>query len=191
MILSSTYLYYYVFLMEEWKEIPWFNGLYLVSNTWRVKSLMYWKERVLKQNDYRWYRWVKLYINKTCKHLFVHRLVMISFHWEHNYKKFVNHIDRDKANNYINNLERVTHQENMIHDRQTETIEKKNIRKEVSRINGIKCSKSVKQYSIEWELIDVRNSTMDIQRDKWYWNQGISRCCRWIQKKAYWFVWKY
>ncbi|WP_052076859.1 HNH endonuclease [Veillonella montpellierensis] len=56
---------------------------------------------------------VILRVNKMPKHYRVHRLMYDAF--LNTSKPFVNHIDGDKTNNKLENLETVTNQENVIH----------------------------------------------------------------------------
>ena len=56
----------------------------------------------------------QLYENKKRKKIYVHRLVMLHFA-ESSDKPCINHIDGNKQNNCIENLEWVTYSENMKH----------------------------------------------------------------------------
>ena len=75
-----------------------------------------WKGKVLKpdiaQNGY--YR-VTFSIHKKKKQFYLHRLIATHFIDNPNNLPQVNHIDGNKLNNSINNLEWVTVQENIIH----------------------------------------------------------------------------
>ena len=80
------------------------------------------KERglILKQaTHYKGYNYVLLYVDKENrkKHnkFFVHRLVAEVYLDNSENKKEVNHIDGDKKNNDVSNLEWCTHYENMKH----------------------------------------------------------------------------
>lgn len=111
---------------EEWKDIEGYEGYYQVSNHGRVKSLSrkrttgpkpgILKERILKGSiNSDGYKNVKLYKNGIKKTFKIHQLVVESFIQKNNKDECINHIDGDKTNNYINNLERCTIQENVIH----------------------------------------------------------------------------
>lgn len=64
---------------------------------------------------YRGYHHVHLRHAGERKRFFVHQLVAIAFHPNPESKPYVNHIDRDKTNNRIENLEWVTEKENTAH----------------------------------------------------------------------------
>ena len=113
--------------MEEvWKDIKGFEEIYQVSNFGRVKSLLrkrrnrngyfYIKEKILKQsiNTYG-YLQVCLYNNCERSVKRVHRLVAETFIPNPSNKPEVNHIDGNKTNNKIDNLEWVTSKENITH----------------------------------------------------------------------------
>ena len=129
---------------EIWKDIPGYEGLYQVSNYGRVKSLkrkqydinnkktvFQNKEIILKQNECKkGYLSVKLQKDKIKKTITVHRLVLTTFCPNKNnikclpnedisslkdYKLQINHIDTNKKNNKITNLEYCTNAYNRKH----------------------------------------------------------------------------
>lgn len=101
--------------MEEiWKDIQNYKGLYKVSNLGRVKSLFY-NNKVLKGNNSVGYLSVALYKNKERFSVKVHRLVAQAFISNPENKCCVNHINGNREDNRVENLEWVTNLENIIH----------------------------------------------------------------------------
>lgn len=101
--------------MEEeiWKEHPIYNT-YLISNTGKVKSKK--RNKILNQciDRYGYYQVPICYNNKKMTKL-AHRLVCETFLENLENKPQVNHIDCNKLNNNISNLEWCTCQENIDH----------------------------------------------------------------------------
>lgn len=112
-------------MKEAWKDIPNYEGLYQISNLGRVRSLEKTifsggvarrrKERILKSTNRRGYRQLTLSKGGDKEQKSVHRLVAESFIPNPDCKPEVNHIDGDKANNKMNNLEWCTRRENAVH----------------------------------------------------------------------------
>lgn len=99
---------------EEWKDIKGYEGLYKVSNCGRVYSLISNKLLILHrcQSDY---VWIGLHKDCKTKNFKVHRLVAEHFIPNPNNLPEVNHIDEDKDNNRIDNLEWCDHKTNCHH----------------------------------------------------------------------------
>ena len=113
--------------MELWKDIKGYEGLYKVSSLGRVKRLnrivtehtgniRHLKEKILKGGKYpNGYKFICLRKNNENKNVMIHRLVAQSFISNSNNKLCVNHIDGNKSNNSVENLEWCTHSENLKH----------------------------------------------------------------------------
>lgn len=93
----------------EWLEHPVYKG-YLVSRDGIVKGK---KGDILTPlaDSYGYLR-VAIMIGKVRKYRYIHRLVVETFIGEIETGKEVNHIDHDKTNNRLVNLELVSHSEN-------------------------------------------------------------------------------
>lgn len=106
---------------EIWKDIKGYEHLYQVSTLGRVKSLPKMKgfyknkERILNEIPIQGYKVVNLSKNNTVKHHLIHRLVAETFIDNPENKLFVNHINGNKSDNRINNLEWCTRSENDSH----------------------------------------------------------------------------
>lgn len=116
--------------MEEiWKDIPGYEG-YQVSDFGRVRThnkttftekhgVRIWKNRILKyksQNIRTGYR-VDLWKNGKPHTMLVARLVAFTFYNQdiNNHKLTVNHMDGNRLNNKLSNLELITLKENIQH----------------------------------------------------------------------------
>jgi hypothetical protein len=95
--------------MELWKDITSYEGSYWVSNFGRVKSC----RKVLK--CYCNGKYVQVMLGRKGKQPLIHRLVAEAFIPNPENKPQVNHIDGNKLNNNVDNLEWCTCAENMIH----------------------------------------------------------------------------
>ena len=103
---------------EEFRDIKGYEGHYQVSNFGRVKSLKKYggkNSRILKSADSKGFRQVVLWLNRKSPSRKVHQLVAVAFlgHQVDGHNRVINHIDGDKANNHVSNLEIVTHRENV------------------------------------------------------------------------------
>ena len=98
-------------MIEEWRPIEGYEGLYEVSNTGRVRSVdrFYYrlhKGKVLSPTKDRYgYLTVTLNCNGKSKTIKIHRLVAQAFLPNPDNLPQVNHKDEDKTNNNVDNLE--------------------------------------------------------------------------------------
>jgi hypothetical protein len=114
-------------MIEMWKDIKGYEGLYQVSNFGRVRSLdhiiitkcgnsMLIKGRMKKPtSDSNGYMVVNLQSRESKKLFKVHRLVAQAFIPNENCKPEVNHKDGKHDNNCVSNLEWCTSEENIKH----------------------------------------------------------------------------
>ena len=122
--------------MEEvWRTIVGYEGLYVVSNMGRVRSLeridslgRVVKEKILSpsKNGNEGYLFVYLYKNGKSKNHYIHRLVLSAFAPCENMENLeVNHLDENKENNNLNNLEWITHKDNQNYGTRNKRISEK------------------------------------------------------------------
>lgn len=119
-------------MKEIWVDIKGYEGYYQVSNLGNIRSrkrlifnpkhsdniksnLKICKSQEIKKSLTRGYNSVRLYRNNIGKTLRVCRLVSIAFLPNKENKPCVNHIDGNKENDNLDNLEWVTYIENMAH----------------------------------------------------------------------------
>lgn len=99
---------------EIWIDVIGYEGLYKISNLGNIKSLRFNREIILKPHYCKdGYIQFRLTVNNKITSYLAHRLVIK--HFLHNSTKEVNHIDFDKTNNNIVNLEYISRRENTTH----------------------------------------------------------------------------
>jgi hypothetical protein len=187
-------------MKEIWKDIYGFEDLYMVSNYGFVKS----KAREVTTNDKRGYSYITDKKEKILKNICnkngyakvslhkdgvqyqknVHRLVAEHFIQNVFNLPQINHIDGNKHNPKVDNLEWVTHSENCLHAHKTGLSKAKSIL-------GIenKRSKRVKQILPNGK-IKIWDSMMSAQRHG-YSSASICRVCKGISKTHKGSKWEY
>ena len=171
--------------MEEvWKEIEGFKGKYQISNLGRVKSLNYAKSgkegfiKPIKNKD--GYLIVKLYSDK-CYTKLVHRLVAENF--IDIPKLEVNHLNGNKEDNSINNLEWCTHPENERYSRKVLGKSTKMLER-----NG---GKEIIQYDLNDNYIKKWRSATEAGRMLNIRANHISACCNKKRNKTGGYKWRF
>ena len=103
--------------MLQWKEIQGYNGRYFISSNGQVKNKY---GKILKPWIRNGYYTIGLMVNKKRTNYYIHRLVAEYFLSNADKQRnFVNHLDGDKLNNNVSNLEWCTRQENAQHAYET------------------------------------------------------------------------
>ncbi len=174
--------------MEEvWKDVCGYEGLYVVSNQGRVISLERPKPyrdgfRTQRKREMRWhlvnggYAQMALTKNGERRQFLVHRLVAQAFIPNLLGRPQVNHIDGNKLNNCVENLEWCTAEENMLH----------------SSNAGLRTDlKPVDMFTTSGEYVRSYSCTKEAERDTGIWNQNISRCCNGKAETAGGYVWRF
>lgn len=152
------------------------NGLYQVSNLGNVKSLK--TNKILKKMLSEYYH-VALYKNKTKKHIKIHRLVAQAFLPNPNNYDCINHIDENKLNNNVENLEWCSKKYNCNYGIRNEKMSKSKSKYKIVQKN--KNNKIVKIWDCIW---DLEHGT---SYNKWV----IRQCCKNKCKTAYGYKWEY
>ena len=110
-------------MIELWKDIKGYEGLYQVSNLGRVKRVTTGGILKGRQNPHG-YLLVTLSKNNIKSTKTIHRLVAEAFIPKTENNPQANHIDEDKTNNKVSNLEWVTAKENINHGTRSERAAK-------------------------------------------------------------------
>lgn len=184
--------------MEEWRDIEGLEGYYQVSNTGSVRSLdrevvasIYGTKKILKgkmmkltssveksREQFGSYLVVNLRKEGKNKVWLVHQLVAKAFLDNPNNYPVVNHIDGNKHNNNVENLEWCTYRDNNIH------ALKNGLRK--PRGNAI-VQLSMEDRSIIAEFISVSEAS----RVTGIGRSSISHCVNGRIERAGGFYWEY
>lgn len=186
--------------MEEiWKDIKDYEDIYQVSNLGNVKSKTRvvnrkYQGQIIPQIVYgqemsfvihkKGYLRVWLAKNGKRKSYMVHRLVAEAFIPNVDNKPEVNHIDGNKQNNSVDNLEWVTGSENVVHS--FEVLKRKHF---LGKENW--ASKEVIQYNLNMNEVARYGSTYEAGKINSIQGKSIARCCRNERKTYKNFIWKY
>ena len=110
-------------MKEIFMDIKGYEGKYQVSNLGNIRNIK--TGRIMKQHKTKeGYMRIALCKNNKYKKYYVHRLVLETFKPNSNNELQVNHIDENKENNTLENLEWMTAKENANHGTRTERAAK-------------------------------------------------------------------
>ena len=178
------------FTIEVWRPVVGFEGLYEVSSFGSVRSLpkvhyaidgrvFHYDGHIVPQYIHNGYYQVTLKKDGHQHPYTVHRLVAKAFLLNPNGLPQVNHIDENRLNNNVNNLEWVTKRQNMNHGTLQQRLKLK--RKHVQ----------VNQYSMEGELLNTYFSIREAGRLAGVCHQSIRRCLLGSLKSTGGYKWGY
>ena len=125
--------------IEFWKDVDGYEGHYQVSNLGRVKSIKFGKEIILKEGvDSSGYPLISVYKDGTKKTRTIHQIVAIAFlgHKPNGYSVVVDHVDCNKMNNRLYNLQIISQRDNVTKD----------LRRGVSKYVGVSWKKQSKKW---------------------------------------------
>ncbi len=170
--------------MEEWRDITDFPN-YSVSHLGNVKNNK--TNKALKATLKGGYYNIMLINNQFRKSFKVHRLVALDFIPNPENKSDVNHKDKNKLNNNIDNLEWMTRKENNQH-RTIGLVYKSNKNKPIIRLNlnyDILENYNSIEHAGEWVFENKLTKSSHNGRN------AIGNCVNGLSNTAYGFRWKY
>ena len=175
---------------------------YLVTSHGRVFSLKHgeFKELKPRKNNYGYY-YLNLFKNGKRITKTIHRLVAQAFINNPDNKTDVNHIDENKTNNHVSNLEWVSHKENCNHGTRNERLSKTNTGKKRSEEAKRKISNAIKgsNHPRARAVIGFKINGCGIKYYKYiresekdgFIHSAISKCCEGKRKSHKGYVWYY
>ena len=171
-------------MQEIWKTINDFEG-YIISNFGNLISLKNSQTKYLtKRINKKGYVEYKLTRNGKSSYYKAHRLVAKTFIPNPENKPQVNHIDGNKQNNHVDNLEWCTNSENQLHAY-------RNVLKRPTRGHLRHNARPINQYDLygnfiqTWSCIKYASDNLNIHRS------NIILCCQGIYKSTHGFIFKY
>lgn len=176
-------------MKEEWRLI-WCSNYHWISSYGRVKSTRFKNEKIMKLNTLpSWYiQFCPTIEWRKRLNLYIHRIVAKIFIPNPEDKVEVNHIDWNKSNNNVNNLEWCTRSENTIHGFSNWLIK--------SNFIWSKHKRSFPKYKLlqidsDWNTIKTYNTVLDAIKELGVSRSSISKVCQWKQSNTKWYIFKY
>ena len=159
-----------------WKPVVGYEGLYEVSNCGKVRSVEHYTNghhlmaKELKPTMSQRYLYVKLYKNAKPRTIRLHRIVAEAFVPNPMHKPQVNHINGNRLDNSVGNLEWCTSSENLRHAYKTGL---KDIEDSMRKIR-----KKVLQLDMDGNAVREWRSMSDAARELGLQVSNISHCCK-------------
>lgn len=183
------------FETEIWKDVVGFEKYFQISNfgnvlskarkVWNGKGFYNKSQVLLKPSqNHKGYPIAYLGANNEKRTIPIHRLVAIAFIPNPNNLPQVNHIDGNKQNNRVDNLEWCTNSDNQLHA----------WKMGLQRVSGNagKPKRAVLQYDKDWNLIHEYPSIADASRAVGEKSKSnIGECCRGRKKSVQGYYWKF
>ena len=161
--------------MEEWRDIPGYEGFYQASNLGRIKSTLFKKERILKTRKHpTGYELVNLK-NKTYR---VHYLIALTYIPNPQKYKEINHRDENKQNNKVENLEWCNRKYNCSYGSLPKKV-------------GERFGKKIALIDEDRKERCYFESAMSAERTLNVDHSSIIKCCKGKMKTAGGYRWKY
>lgn len=176
-----------------WYPVKNYERLYEITKNGIIRSIprngTKKDKRILKpQVDKYGYLFVTLYKNNIPHIYKVHRLVAETFILNPENKPQVNHIDGNKQNNCVDNLEWVTGQENIIHARKNKLQVTNYEQIELLHKNNMK---PILQFDKEGNFIKEWDSAISVEKELHIFNSNICNCLKGKLNTAGGYIWKY
>ena len=147
------------------RDVKGYEGLYAVTSCGRVWSYQR-KKFLTPYTDGNGYLKIKLSKDGKRNQYRIHRLVAEAYIPNPYNLTDVDHIDNDRTHNYLNNLQWITHKDNVRKGR----------------------NKPILQYTLDGEFVREWPSAMDVGKEV---KSNICKCLKGKYKQAYGSIWKY
>lgn len=174
-------------MVEIWKDIQNYEGMYQVSNLGRIKSLSRYdalgrhvNEKILTPIEKPKKQYLIIGLKKDGKREWFHIHRLVGIHFIPNQLKLpeINHKDWDRKNNNVCNLEWCTREYNCKHQR-------------MRRGTGGRRNRKIEQLELDGTVIQSFDSIKAAGEYLGKLGTNIGDCVRGKQKTAHGYMWRY